>query len=246
MLVPCGAPSFLARPHAWKYKYGKLHISLYVHLVELFDIGALNKQAYWCSKQAADIIPPPPFFFLFGIQNDKNRMAARDPHTKSHDKPWRRLLLIQSGVSASLQSVKMCTKLQLWSDPFTISEIPPSQNASRSSPWVIFSIATSSSLDFFFFFLFTPEAHVAYAEAPSCRSPVWCVPQLRPCVGDLQSVFHPEALFVRSLESGEVTQQSDRFHRTVCQDDLIGRIDLWLWKTERESGPLTEAGLKVS
>lgn len=152
MLVPCGAPSFLARPHAWKYKYRKLHISLYVHLVELFDIGALNKQAYWCSKQAADIISPPPplFFFLFGIQNDKNRMAARDPHTKSHDKPWRRLLLIQSGVSASLQSVKMCTKLQLWSDPFTISEIPPSQNASCSSQWVIFSIATSSSLDFFF------------------------------------------------------------------------------------------------
>lgn len=36
-----------------------------------------------------------------------------------------------------------------------------------------------------------------------------------------------------SLESGEVAQQSDRFQSAVCQDDLIGRIDLWLCKIER-------------
>lgn len=52
---------------------------------------------------------------------------------------------------------------------------------------------------------------LSHTQAPSCRSPVWRVPQLRPRVGDLLSVFHPEALSVRSLGSGEVTQQSDRF-----------------------------------
>lgn len=37
----------------------------------------------------------------------------------------------------SPESGKMCTKLQLCYDPFPISKIPPSQNASCSSPWVI-------------------------------------------------------------------------------------------------------------
>lgn len=131
-------------------------------------------------------------------------MAARDPHTKSHDKPWRRLLLIQSGVSASLQSVKMCTKLQLWSDPFTISEIPPSQNASRSSPWVIFSIATSSSLDFFFFFFYSLRKRMSHT-------------QRHQAAGHLYDVF---------LNSVRVLEISSPF--------FIQKLSLWgVWKVVR-------------
>lgn len=145
--------------------------------------------------------------------------------------------------SLLLSSLWKCAqKLQLWSDPFTISEIPPSQNASCSSPWVIFSIATSSSLDFFFFFFNSLWKRMPHTQAPSRRSPVCCVPQLRPRVGDLQSVFHPEALLVRSLESGKVTQQSDRFLSTFCQDDLIGRIDLWLCKDRETVRPSHRSG----
>lgn len=122
----------------------------------------------------------------------------------------------------SPESVEMCTKLQLWSDPFTISAIPPSQNTSRSSPRVLFFSTSTSS---------NPEFLIPRTEG-AAWSPVRRVPQLRPRVGDLPSVFHPEALFVRSLESGEVTQQSDGLQSAICQDDLIGRIDLWLCKTD--------------
>lgn len=201
-----------------------------------FDIGALNRASSKCNMA-------PIFFFFFGIRNDKNRTAAKDPHTKSHDKPWRRLLLIQSGVSASLQSVKYVHKAStlVW----------PIYNQRNTSLLERIPLLTVGYFLYSYFikpgiFLFTLEARVAYAGAPSCRSPVWRVPQVRPRVGDLQSIFHPEALFVSSLESGEVTQQSDGFQCAVCQDDLIGRIDLWLCKTERQSGLLTEVGLKAS
>lgn len=50
------------------------------------------------------------FIYLFLFEITKNRTAARDPHTKLHDKPWWRLLLIQSGVSASLQSLWKCAQ----------------------------------------------------------------------------------------------------------------------------------------
>lgn len=249
MLVPCGEPSFLARPHAWKYKYRKLHISLYVHLVELFDIGALNKQAYWCSKQAADIIfplpptPPPLFFFYLAFKMIKtewqpgiltpNRTTNRAKITV--DTIWRLCF------SPVCENVHKASTL-VW-------PIYNQRNTSLSECILLLTVGYFLYSYFIkpgFFFFYSLWKRMSHTQTPSCRSPVWCVHQLRPRVGDLQSVFHPEALFVRSLESGEVTQQSDRFQSTVCQDDLIGRIDLWLCKTERQSGPLTEAGLKVS
>lgn len=67
----------------------------------------------------------------------------------------------------------------------------------------------------------------------SCLSPVCCVPLLCPCIGDLLSILHPEAFFVGTLSSGEVTLQRNWFASAVrWQDDLIRGTDLWFCKTE--------------
>lgn len=101
---------------------------------------------YRCSKQhKAGVIWP---LFLHSKWQKQNR-SQRSSHQIAQqtmvkitvDTIWR--------LCFSPESVKMCTKLRLWSDPFTMSEIPPSQNASCSSPWVIFSTSTSSSLEFY-------------------------------------------------------------------------------------------------
>lgn len=47
-------------------------------------------------------------------------------------------------------------------------------------------------------------------------SPVYCVLLFRPCVGDILSIFHPEAFLVACMGSGEVTLQDNLFTRGVC------------------------------
>lgn len=75
-------------------------------------------------------------------------------------------------------------------------------------------------------------AYLLTTQKGNYLSPVCCVPLLCSCVGDLLSIFHPEAFFVRSLGSGEVALQGNWFSSAIWQDDLVRGIDLWFCKTK--------------
>lgn len=130
-----------------------------MHLAQLWG-------RYWCTEQPkTSITSPPPCFFTLE-KDEKRKAAAGDPHTKTARHTMVKITVDTIWLLCfSPESVEMCTKLQLWSDPFTISAIPPSQNASRSSLRVIFSTSTPSNLEFLI-----PEQGALPVTCTSCSS----------------------------------------------------------------------------
>lgn len=126
-----------------------------------FDIGVLNSiKQVWCGL----------FFYFFCIKYDKNRTAARNPYTKSHDKPWWRLLLMQSGVSACLQSLWKVQKASTLVWP-----IFNQRNTSLSERILLLTVGYFLYIHFIkpgILFTLLQEARVAYT---GTKLPVTCM-----------------------------------------------------------------------